>query len=203
MFSFQIWDGKKDIFFAGQLWSADEIAERYPWVNEPGKVAVIASSSTDGGELMELAEIKAVAAAEGVLFTDDMAPEEILNRVADYMKNHFPCADAYSQNGSNRRAVVTAEDRMAAAAEAQLMLKEPDAPAPAVHQSGLFAKMYGRPVSPGLARIRNNFMLGLWSESLVRIAVQKGRITAEEADSVLGYGNTQAEENVVSIHAFG
>lgn len=172
-------------------------------MNEPGKVAVIASSNTDGGKLMELSEIKAAAAAEGVLFTDDMAPEEILNRVADYMKNHFPFADAYSRNGGNRRAVVTAEDRMAAAAEAQLMLAEPDAPAPAVHQSSLFAKMYGRPVSPGLARIRNNFMLGLWSESLVRIAVQKGRITSEEADSVLGYRNAQAEENVVSIHALG
>lgn len=204
MLSFQPWDCKQDVFFGGILWSAEELAARYPWTREPGAMPVIVSEDCNNGRLMKFADIKAVALRDGVPIADGMSVEAVLAVVSDFMQRQFPMAEAYAKNGMMRHAVITTEDRMAAAAEAQLMLAEPDAPAPAVHSSDLFAELYGKPVSPGLPRIRDNFLKGLWSESLVRLAVQKGRITAEEASSILGHNaESVIAENVVPLCAFG
>lgn len=203
MLSFQIWDGKQDVFCGGILWSAEEWTSRYPQAQESSKTMVVVSSDGNGGKMMDLDEIKAIALRDGISITESMSAEEVLAAVNNFMQRQFPVAEAYAKTGIMNRAVVTAEDRMAAATEAQLMLAEPDSPAPAVHSSDLFAEFYGRPVSPGLARIRDNFVKGLWSESLVRLAVQKGRITADEAASVLGCNGVSVEGNVVSLRAFG
>lgn len=103
----------------------------------------------------------------GAAITDLMTEDEVLAAIEEFEDN---------PPGSNEPGP---EERIAAALEAQVMLAEPEA------VSALSMASEGD-VSPGFERIRRNYQRGLWSMPLVRLAAEKGHITAAELEEIAG-----------------
>lgn len=179
---YQIWNKTDDIYVpTGQRFTAAQWLERYPWVGVPGAKMIITTGLINGGVAMEFGATVAQYKAMGATITDGMTDEEILAAIEDFEDNP-PGANEPSN-----------EERIAAALEAQVMMAEPEAPqavaytmdgetetAETASKTASAAKE-----SPALSR-RRNVEKGLWGRSMVLLAVQKGRITEDEANTILG-----------------
>jgi len=143
---------------------------------------IITTGLINGGVAMEFGATVQHYKAMGAAITDDMTDEEVLAAIEDFEDNP-PGADD-----------PTTEERIAAALGAQVMMSEPEAVSAVAYSADAetaTAKKAARKVapateSPALARVRRNFEKGLWSASMVMLAVQKGRITEDEATAIIG-----------------
>lgn len=173
MARYQIWDKQSDIITpSGAQFTAQEWADRYPWIKLPGAKMIITAGLINGGAAMEYEATVEHYRKSGASIADGMAPEEVLAAIEDFEDN-LPGADEPGP-----------EERIAAALEAQVMLAEPEA-------ASTFSARSARAVSAesttsaAYERICRNYTRGLWSAALVRTALEKGHITAEEAERIL------------------
>ncbi len=165
---YQIWNGRDSIITpSGAQFTASEWADRYPWVKLPGAKMIITAGLINGGAAMEYTATVEHYQKSGAAITDLMTEDEVLAAIEDFEDN---------PPGSNEPGP---EERIAAALEAQVMLAEPEA------VSALSMASEGD-VSPGFERIRRNYQRGLWSMPLVRLAAEKGHITAAELEEIAG-----------------
>ena len=122
MSKYKIWDKKSDIFTPGReattgknQFTAEEWLERYAWAKNPDAKMIISAGAINGAVAMEFNATKEIYAKRGAKITDDMTDEEVLAAIEDFEDNP-PEAD-----------VPTAEERIAASLEAQVMMASPDA----------------------------------------------------------------------------
>ncbi len=176
MARYQIWDKQTDVYTpSNEHFSAQEWADRYPWVKIPGAKMVITTGIINGGAAMEFGATVSHYKAQGAAITDGMTDEEILSAIENFEDNP-PGADEPSS-----------EERIAAALEAQVLLAEPEA----VSQAGLDATPLSMRrdavTGPSAAyeRVKRNYERGLWGVSLVLLAAGKGQITEDEVASIL------------------
>lgn len=193
---YKIWDGVEDVYTPdGKKFSADEWREMFGWVNAPGAQMIIADAPINGAVAMEYEQTKTVYKNAGAKITDDMTVEEVLSAISVYEENP-PVT------------VASAEERIAAALEAQVMMAEEDIEqltastfamrtvgAMAMDEPGTGLEVDAIPTaitvepeeeSAAFVRTKNNYDRGLWSASLVKMAVKKGHITQAEYQKITG-----------------
>lgn len=165
---YQIWNGTDNIITpSGAQFTASEWADRYSWVKLPGAKMIITAGLINGGAAMEYESTVEHYRKAGAAITDLMTDDEVLAAIEDFEDN----PPGVNEPGP--------EERIAAALEAQVMLAEPEA-------VSALSMASAEAVSPGFERIRRNYQRGLWPVSLVRLAVEKGHITAAEAEEIVG-----------------
>lgn len=115
MARYQIWDKESDVYTpSGTMFTAQEWAARYPWVNIPGAKMIITTGIINGGAAMEFEATKTAYTQRGAAITDDMTDEEVLAAIEDFEDNP-PGADDPS-----------VEERTAAALEFLAVSSLPD-----------------------------------------------------------------------------
>lgn len=170
---YQLWDKQSPVITpSGAQFTAQEWADRYPWSKLPGAQMIITTGLINGGAAMEYDATVEHYRKAGAAINDAMTPEEVLAAIEDFEDN---------PPGANEPAP---EERIAAALEAQVMLAEPEA-------VSTFSARSARSVSAvdtssaAYARVRRNYERGLWSAGMVQVAMEKGHITAAEAEEIL------------------
>lgn len=170
MSRYQIWDKESPIITpSGAQFTAQEWADRYPWIKFPGAKMIITAGLINGGAAMEYEATVEHYRKAGAAITDLMTEDEVLTAIEDFEDN---------PPGANEPGP---EERIAAALEAQVLLSEPEA---ASTFSAVSARSGSRP-SAALSRVKRNFDRGLWSSMLVQAAAAKGHITEAEAAEIL------------------
>lgn len=165
---YQIWNGTDNIITpSGTQFTASEWADRYPWVKLPGAKMIITAGLINGGAAMEYGATVEHYRKSGAAITDLMTEDEVLAAIEEFEDN---------PPGTNEPGP---EERIAAALEAQVLLSEPEA-------AQVFSARSAAEESPALERIRRNYRRGLWPAGLVQLAVEKGHITAAEAEKIMG-----------------
>lgn len=115
---YQIWDKTSNVYTpSGEEFTPEQWIERYGWIKNPVAVPVISYGLINGGFIGELSQMKTMCEEMGATFDDSLTNEELLQAIEDY-------EDSLSVQSSNS---VSAEERIAAALEAQVMLSMPDA----------------------------------------------------------------------------
>lgn len=200
MARYKFWDGKENIYTpSGAQFTADEWRNEWPWVNAPGAKMVISTGAINGGFCAELSLMKNNYAAH--INFDGMTDDEALLAIEQF-EDHPPQPEQ----------PITAMDRIAAAMEAQVMMAEDDITEDVTGEetaTGDVSTYAMRSVSmnamgaidDGIAvqstvdepehsaafvRINTNYINGLWSENLVKVAVKKGHITKAEYQEITG-----------------
>ena len=121
MSKYAIWDKKSDIYTLGRdkdgnsHWTADAyINSHAPWAANPKVKVIVGGGAINGTVFMEFDATVEFYKKQGAAITDGMTDEEILAAIEDFEDN--PPA--------NNEA--TAEERIAAALEYQVMASLPD-----------------------------------------------------------------------------
>lgn len=178
MARYQFWNHQDTIYTpSGNSFTAEEWENMYSWCKIPGIKMIITTGPINGGVCFEYEQTKAQYKQMGANITDEMTPEQVLQAIEDYEDNP-PVVDA--EPDSN--------ERIAAALEAQVMMAEPESASVMSLSLDTDATENNSDiqlVSAAYERIRRNYQKGLWSSSLVALAVEKGNITAEEADKII------------------
>jgi hypothetical protein len=119
---YKIWDKSSDIYTPGKEkggknhWTAKEyIADKAPWAAIPTVKVIVGSGIINGGVFMEFDATKEFYKKQGANITDGMSDDEVIAAIEQFEDNP-PAADEES----------TAEERIAAALEAQVMLASPN-----------------------------------------------------------------------------
>ncbi len=167
---YQIWNKTDAIITpSGTQFTAQEWADRYPWIKLPGAKMIITAGLINGGAAMEYNATVEHYKKSGAAITDLMTEDEVMAAIEEFEDN----PPGVNEPGP--------EERIAAALEAQVMLAEPEAAAVLSSRKARAAVSE----SPAFDRIRRNYMRGLWSASMLQVAVEKGHITAAEAERIM------------------
>lgn len=172
---YQIWNGTDSIITpSGAQFTAAQWADRYPWVKLPGAKMIITAGVINGGAAMEFAATVEHYRKSGAAIAEGMTDGEILAAIEDFEDN---------PPGANEPG---AEERIAAALEAQVMMSEPEAVNTFSAQKLRAVSYSGEETrSPAFARIKRNYDRGLWGASMITVAVEKGHITEAEGAEIL------------------
>lgn len=176
MAKYKTWDKTEDIYTpAGKRFTATEWAQKYPWINQKGAVMVIADDIINGAFCAELHTMKKTYEQSGAVFEEGLTDEALLQAI-----------EAYEISLSQEPSVPSAEERIAAALEAQVMMALPDTESSGVSTLSLDDSGSAEESieSPAYARIERCYRTGLWSTALLHIAVQKGEITQQEREKI-------------------
>lgn len=112
---YQIWNKTDDIYTpSGDFFSANDWANKYPWVRIPGAKMIITTGIINGGTAMEWEKTIEVYKSQGADIRDGMSDDEVLRAIEDFEDNP-PRSDES-----------TAEERIAAALELQNLMNMPD-----------------------------------------------------------------------------
>lgn len=85
---YQIWNKTDDIITpSGAQFTAQQWADRYPWVKLPGVKMVITTGPINGGCAMEFGATVAHYKKAGATITDGMTDEEVLATIEDFEDN--------------------------------------------------------------------------------------------------------------------
>lgn len=182
---YQIWNKTDEIYTpSGAHFTAQEWKDKYPWINIPGAKMIITTGLINGGAAMEWGATVALYKSQGANITDDMSDEQVLAAIEDFEDNP-PVSDEPSS-----------EERIAAALEAQVLMATPetevatlsldeDTTTSTTMRKAARAKVVSEP-KPSVAyeRVKQNYKRGLWSASLVQLAMSKGQITEDEMMSI-------------------
>lgn len=85
---YQIWNKTDDIYTpSGAHFTAEQWAERYPWVKIPGAKMVITTGMINGKSVAELEDFKAMYAKMGAAITDGMSEQEALAAIEEFEDN--------------------------------------------------------------------------------------------------------------------
>lgn len=113
---YQIWNKKTNIYTpSGEEFTPEEWMDRYKWIKNPAAIPVISHGMLNGSFIGELSQMKEMYEAEGAVFGDESG-EELLRAFEKF-------EDDMNMKFANN---VTAEERIAAALEAQVMMSLPD-----------------------------------------------------------------------------
>lgn len=122
MARYAIWDKISDIYTPGRdsngksQWTADEyIKEHAPWAANSNVKVIVGGGVINGTVFMEFDATVEFYKKQGAVITDDMTDEEILAAIEDFEDNP-PVTETDP----------TAEERIAAALEYQVMASLPD-----------------------------------------------------------------------------
>lgn len=116
MSRYKIWNGTDSIITpSGAQFTAEEWANKFPWCKLPGAKMVISGGLINGGCALEFGATKEQYIKMGAAITDGMTDEEVLAAIEDFEDNP-PESD-----------VVSTDERIAAALEAQVMMAMVDA----------------------------------------------------------------------------
>lgn len=114
---YQIWDKTTNVYTpSGEEFTPDQWIERYAWIKNPAAVPVISYGMINGGYIGELNQMKDTCIGMGATFDDSLSNEEILEKIEEFEDNYKP----------EESATPSAEERIASALEAQVMLSMPD-----------------------------------------------------------------------------
>ena len=121
MARYALWDKTSDIYTLGRdtngkaQWTADEyITEHAPWAANPKVKIIVGGGAINGTVFMEFDATVDFYKKQGAAITDGMTDEEILAAIEDFEDNPPASNEA------------TAEERIAAALEYQVMASLPD-----------------------------------------------------------------------------
>ncbi len=115
MARYQIWNKTDTIITpSGAQFTAQEWADKFPWVKLPGVKMVISAGPINGGCAMEFSALVEQCRKRGAAITDGMTDEEILTAIEDFEDN---------PPGANEP---TVEERTAAALEFLAVNSLPD-----------------------------------------------------------------------------
>lgn len=88
MSRYQVWDKKKPIITpSGAQFTADEWADRYPWIKIPGQKMIITADPINGGCAENFDNFVALRKRQGVEITDGMTDDEILAAIEAWEDN--------------------------------------------------------------------------------------------------------------------
>lgn len=111
---YKIWNGTDTIYTPdGKKFTPDEWRGMWPWANIPGVKMIIQDAPINGQVAMEFEQTKTVYKSSGAKIVDGMTDEEVLAAISEFEENP-PIT------------VASAEERIAAALEAQVMMAEDD-----------------------------------------------------------------------------
>ena len=114
---YQIWDKTSTVITpSSEMFTPEQWIGRYPWINIPGTVPVIAAGMFNGGFIGELGEMKRMYESQGADFSECTTDQEVLDKIEEFETNPNPDAVAY----------ISPEERIASALEAQVMMSLPD-----------------------------------------------------------------------------
>lgn len=114
---YQIWDKNSNIYTpVGEELSPEDWISRYQWIKLPNTVPVVAAGLFNGAFIGELNEMRMMYEQQGADFSECLTGEEILEVIEAFeRKINEPSS-----------AIPSAEERIAAALEYQVMLSLPD-----------------------------------------------------------------------------
>lgn len=113
---YQIWDKKSNIITPiGEVLTPEQWVARYPMTGVDGIKTVIGGGVVNGTVCMEFTGFVENYKKAGCDFTECKTDQDILNTIEAF------------EDAINSVSVVTAEERIAAALEAQVMMSLPDA----------------------------------------------------------------------------
>lgn len=85
---YQIWNGTDSIITpSGAQFSAQEWANKFPWVKAPGAKMIITTGPINGGCAEYFDGFVDMRKRQGAAITDDMTDEEILAAIEDWEDN--------------------------------------------------------------------------------------------------------------------
>ena len=115
---YQIWNKVSNIYTpVGEELSPEDWIARYQWIKLPNTVPVVAAGLFNGAFIGELNEMRAMCENQGADFSECLTGEEILEVIEAFEDKLNAPADA----------IPSAEERIAAALEFQVMMSLPDA----------------------------------------------------------------------------
>lgn len=199
---YKLWNGTDTIYTPdGHQFTPEQWKEQFGWLNIPGVKCIVADAPINGAVCMEFEQTKTVYKSSGAKITDDMTDQQVLDTISEFEENP-PIT------------VASAEERIAAALEAQVMMAEDDVEdtaeetveaTPAMQtfaMRSVAAPMAASAMddvsevaavadtveedTPQYIRARNNYQRGLWSDNLVKMAVKKGHITKVDYQRITG-----------------
>lgn len=113
---YQIWDKQELIYtHIGEVLTPEQWIERYPILNKPGVVPVVAAGEINGGFSGTLGQLRDIAENAGAVFSDDLTDGELLQAIEDF-EDEMNAPDT----------TPSAEERTAAALEFMAMSSLPD-----------------------------------------------------------------------------
>ncbi|WP_122788845.1 hypothetical protein [Intestinibacillus sp. Marseille-P6563] len=183
MNKYKLWDKKSDIYTPGRdkdtgknHFTAEEWLERYAWAQNPDAKMIISNSVINGSVAMEFNATVEHYKRIGCDFSQCQSDDDYLQAISDFEDN-----PPFANEPTN-------EERIAAALEAQVMMALPASEAtPQVMAMTMTSETISAEteLSSAAIRVQKNYTRGLWTKSLVDIAVQKGDITLAERDKIL------------------
>lgn len=113
---YKIWDKQELIYTqVGEVLTPEKWIERYPIINKPGVVPIVAAGDVNGGFSGTLSGLRQIAEMSGAVFADGLTDEQLLEAIEDFEDEMNAAAAAPS-----------AEERTAAALEFLAMSNLPD-----------------------------------------------------------------------------
>lgn len=114
---YKIWDKQEPIYTqAGEVITPEEWISRYPIINKPGVVPIVAAGEINGGYSGTLGQLKQIMEFQGAVFDEALTGDDLLEAIEDYEDELAAAASSY----------VPAEERTAAALEFLAMSSLPD-----------------------------------------------------------------------------
>jgi len=121
MARYKVWDKVSDIYTPGRdketgrsRWSAQEYIHKFiPWAASPEAIVIVESGPINGATVWEYYKAKEHFRRLGANITDDMTVEQVLAAIEEFEDNPPNSGES------------TAEERIAAALEAQVLLAMP------------------------------------------------------------------------------
>lgn len=180
MSRYKIWDKTSDIYTLGtdnitkkNHFTAQEYIDlKAPWAANESVKVIVGNGAVNGTVFMEFEATKEHYARMGCDFSACETDDDYLRAIESFEDN---------PPGANEP---TNEERIASALEAQVLMSLPDAE----QQTMMMAMSIDTEhieLSNEAKRVHRNYKRGLWSASIVNIAVQKGSITSAERDYIL------------------
>lgn len=184
MSKYKIWDKTSDIYTLGRdkttgknHYTANEYMEIFaPWAAIDGVKVIVGSGTINGMVFMEFNATIEHYKRLGCDFSQCQSDDDYLHAISDFEDN-----PPFANEPTN-------EERIAAALEAQVMMALPDSEAtPQVMAMSMTSESIPAEteLSSSAIRVQKNYTRGLWTKSLVDMAVQKGDITSAERDKIL------------------
>lgn len=114
---YKIWDKQEPVFTpVGEVLTPAQWIDRYPIINKPGVVPIVAAGEINGGYSGTLGQLKQIAEMSGAVFDDALTDEELLEAIEDFEEERAAEAANF----------IPAEERTAAALEFLAMASLPD-----------------------------------------------------------------------------
>ena len=167
MSRYKIWDGKEPIFTpVGEELTAEQWFARYKWAKIPGVKMIIGGGAINGSVAMEFGATVEYYKKQGCVISESMSDSEILQAIEDF--EDTPQADTTEP---------AATERMVALEEYKAMVE-----------------LAGYKPSPAI--IQKNVDRGLWTRSMVDMAVTKEAITSVKKQAILSTPTVEAIKEI-------